>query len=63
VRIKFSSSSGAQQPQNGRVLATDRGTYSIYLPSGRYSVAVELSVEQVYISFKISEAFETDSEL
>ena len=47
VRIKFSSSSGSQQPQNGRVLATDSGIYSIYLPSGSYSVAVELSVEQV----------------
>ena len=47
VKVKFTSASPkSSSSAGGKVMVSEKGTFSIYLPAGKYSVSVELGSEQ-----------------
>ena len=48
IKVRFTSASSKAETSGagGKVMVSERGTFSIYLPAGRYAVSVELGSEQ-----------------
>ena len=46
VRFTSSSSKADSAAAGGKVMVSEKGTFSIYLPAGKYAVSVELGSDQ-----------------
>ena len=47
VKVRFTSASPKSSASaGGKVIISEKGTFSIYLPAGKYAVSVELGAEQ-----------------
>lgn len=47
VKVRFTSASPKSSASaGGKVMVSEKGTFSIYLPVGKYAVSVELGSEQ-----------------
>ena len=46
LKVKFTSAAPKSSSAGGKVMISEKGTFSIYLPAGKYFVSVELGSEQ-----------------